>query len=70
MTQPVPEKRWVEAIVVILVVLTFMGVVSVGLIMAYMQLEMDGWQTVALFSSGFISGVLSAYGLFKVQSQA
>lgn len=59
----------VEGTVVILIVCVFIGVVAVGLYMAYQQLEMDGWQVVALFASGFISGVLSAYGLFKAQSQ-
>jgi predicted permease len=69
MATTIPEKSQIEGIVVVLVVCTFMAVVAVGLIMAFLQLKMDGWQTVALFSSGFISGVLSAYGLFKVQSQ-
>jgi len=68
-TQGIPEKSKVEGLVVILIVCTFIGVVAVGLVMAFLQLKMDGWQTVALFSSGFISGVLSAYGLFKAQSQ-
>ena len=63
------RKSQIEGIVVVLIVLTFMAVVVVGLVMAILQLKMDGWQTVALFSSGFISGVLSAYGLFKTQTQ-
>jgi len=61
----IPPKSQIEGLVVVLIVLTFMAVVLVGLGMAIYQLKMDGWQTVALFASGFISGVLSAYGLFK-----
>jgi hypothetical protein len=69
-TTQFPEKSKVEAAVVILAVCVFIEVVTCGLIMAILQIPIDAWQSVALFSSGFISGVLSAYGLFKATAQS
>lgn len=69
MAASIPEKSKIEALVVILVVCAWIAVVAVGLTMAFLQLDMDKWSQVALYSSGFVSAILSAYGLFKVQSQ-
>jgi len=64
----VPRSN-VEATVVLLMVGAFLTVVFVGLYMAVSGKEMDGWQTVALFFSGFFTGILTAYGLFKTSGK-
>jgi len=69
MSSGIPPKSKIEGLVVLLTIITFMIIIFVGLVMAAYQLKMDGWQTVALFASGFITGILSAYGLFKTQTQ-
>ncbi len=56
------EKHTVQAAVVLIGMGLFAAVVVTGLILSHTIQE---WLQVAAYFSGFLSGILTAYGIFK-----
>ena len=56
------EKHTVQAAVVLIGMGLFAAVVATGLILSHTIQE---WLQVAAYCSGFLSGILTAYGIFK-----
>jgi len=63
------DRATIENVVVLIMVSAFVALVAVGLVMAYQGMAIDKWETIALFFSGFFTGILTAYGLFKSPNQ-